>query len=208
LAEEMREIGFDVTDDTMRRILIEELGLSRRQAFKYESVCRFPQRDEQFLHISDLREEYERHDWPVISIDTKKKEILGNFWHAGSAYTDGRVVVRDHDFVTAQDRLVPYGVYDVRRNEALMLLARGADTCELACDAIWRWWKRLGEKHYQLPRACSCYVIAAEATAIASIVLKRSYATWLPTWGAISAWPTTRQAVPNTIRSSIDCSAT
>jgi hypothetical protein len=160
LAEEMREIGFDVTDDTMRRILIEELGLSRRQAFKYESVCRFPQRDEQFLQISDLREEYERHDWPVISIDTKKKEILGNFWHAGSAYTDGRVVVRDHDFVTAQDRLVPYGVYDVRRNEALMLLARGADTCELACDAIWRWWKRLGEKHYQFaPRLlvlCDC----------------------------------------------------
>jgi hypothetical protein len=58
------------------------------------------------------------------------------------------VVVQDHDFVTAEDRLVPYGVFDIRRTEGFVLLARGADTCELACDAIWRWWQRLGKRHY------------------------------------------------------------
>ncbi len=58
--------------------------------------------------------------------------------------------VNDHDFVMAEQRLVPYGVYDVRRNEALMYLVRGADTSELACDAIRRWWQRLGCEHYWL----------------------------------------------------------
>jgi hypothetical protein len=68
--------------------------------------------------------------WPIVSIDTKKKEILDDFFHPGQAYTNGRVVV------ASDERLVPYGVYEVRRNEGLMRLACDADTPELACDAI------------------------------------------------------------------------
>jgi hypothetical protein len=146
--------------DALRRILYGELGLSRRQAFKDEAACHFPQRDEQFHYIAKLRARYERKGWPILSIDTKKKEILGNFFHKGRALTDGRVVVQDHDFVTAQQRLVPYGVFDCARNEGLMLLATGSDTCRLACDAIWRFWQRLGRRHYAYaPRMlvlCDC----------------------------------------------------
>jgi hypothetical protein len=149
LAEELQEQGFEIGVTALRRILFEELGLSRRQAFKDESACHYEHRDEQFQHIARLRSKYERHGWPVLSIDTKKKEILGNFFHPGRAITDGRVRVQDHDFVTAQQRLVPYGVYDTLRNEGFMYLSRGADTCELACDAIWRWWQRLGKRHYR-----------------------------------------------------------
>lgn len=148
LTEELQQAGFEVGADTVRRVLREDLGLSLRQATKDEAGCRFEDRDQQFRRIAKLRREYQRHGWPIISIDTKKKEILGNFWHPGRAYTDGRVVVQDHDFVTAADRLVPYGVFDVCCNEGFLLLARGADTCELACDAIWRWWRRLGRRHY------------------------------------------------------------
>jgi hypothetical protein len=160
LAEELQDQGFEIGPDALRRILFDELGLSRRQAFKDEAACTFEHRDEQFRYIAELRDKYERNDWPVLSIDTKKKEILGDFFHPGRAITDGRVRVNDHDFVTAEQRLVPYGVYDVRRNEALMYLARGADTSELACDAIRRWWKRLGSEHYwlapQLLVLCDC----------------------------------------------------
>ncbi|HLQ44414.1 MAG TPA: ISAzo13 family transposase, partial [Planctomycetaceae bacterium] len=160
LTEELRDRGFSVGVDALRRILFDELGLSRRQAFKDEAGCRFPQRDEQFQFIAKLRAQYERRDWPVLSIDTKKKEILGNFFHPGRALTDGRVIVQDHDFVTSQQRLVPYGVFDTRRNEGFMLLSRGSDTCRLACDAIWRWWQRLGKRHYEhAPRLlllCDC----------------------------------------------------
>lgn len=160
LAEELQEQGFKIGPDALRRILFDELGLSRRQAFKDEAACTFAHRDEQFQYIAKLRKKYERNDWPILSIDTKKKEILGDFFHPGRAITDGRVRVNDHDFVTAEQRLVPYGVYDVRRNEALMYLARGADTSELACDAIRHWWKRLGYEHYwlapQLLLLCDC----------------------------------------------------
>jgi Rhodopirellula transposase DDE domain len=149
LAEELQGQGFEIAVDALRRILFDELGLSRRAAFKDEAACHYEHRDEQFQYIAKLRARYERRGWPVLSIDTKKKEILGNFHHPGRAITDSRVRVQDHDFVTADQRLVPYGVFDTVRNEALMYLARGADTCELACDAIRRWWQRLGKRHYQ-----------------------------------------------------------
>lgn len=160
LAEALREQGFQIGVGALRRVLFDELGLSRRQAFKDESACHYEHRDEQFRRIARLRAEYERHGWPVLSIDTKKKEILGDFFHPGRAITDGRVCVQDHDFVTAEQRLVPYGVYDTVRNEGLMYLAQGADTCELACDAIRHWWRRLGKRRYQFtPRLlllCDC----------------------------------------------------
>lgn len=160
LAAQLQDQGFEIGVDALRRILFEELGLSRRAAFKDEATCQFPQRDEQFQYIAKLRAKYERKGWPILSIDTKKKEILGNFFHPGRALTDGRVLVQDHDFVTAGQRLVPYGVFDVQRNKGLMLLATGSDTCELACDAIRRWWRRGGRRHYwfapQMLVLCDC----------------------------------------------------
>jgi hypothetical protein len=160
IAHEVVEQGFEVSADTVRRILTDELRLALRQAAKEEAGCDFPQRDQQFQHIARRRRYYERRGWPVLSIDTKKKEILGDFFHPGRAYTNGRVIVGDHDFVAADERLVPYGVFDTLRNEGLMLLARGCDTSELACDAIWRWWQHFGLKHYwRAPRLlllCDC----------------------------------------------------
>ena len=149
LAEELREQGFEIGPDALRKILFEELGLSRRQAYKDESARNYEHRDEQFEHIAKLRAKYEKRGWPVLSIDTKKKEILGNFFYPGRALTNGRLKVQDHDFVTSEQRLVPYGVFDTVRNEGLMYLACGSDTSELACDAIWRWWQRLGRRHYR-----------------------------------------------------------
>jgi Rhodopirellula transposase DDE domain len=160
LAEQLQEKGFRIGVDALRRVLFEELSLSRRQAFKDEATCDYEHRDAQFQYIGRLRDEYARHDWPVLSIDTKKKEILGNFHHPGRAITDGYVRVQDHDFVTAEQRLVPYGVYDIHRNQGFMFLARGADTSELACDAIRRWWQRLGRaQHWGVSRLlllCDC----------------------------------------------------
>lgn len=160
LAEELQDQGFEIGPDALRRILFEELGLARRQAFKNESPCNYEFRDEQFKLIAKLRADYERQGLPVLSIDTKKKEILGDFFHPGRAITDGQVIVQDHDFVTSEQRLVPYGIYDTVRNEGFMYLATGPDTSELACDAIWRWWQRLGRRHYEyMPRMlilCDC----------------------------------------------------
>ena len=120
IAEELACAGFEVGPDTVRTILTEDLGLSLRQAVKDEATCNFPQRDEQFEHIGRLRKTFQREGCPVLSIDTKQKELLGNFFRPGRAYTNGQVHVLDHDFAThGHGRMVPYGVYDVARNEGL-----------------------------------------------------------------------------------------
>ena len=161
IADELARTGFEVGPDTVRTILTEDLGLSLRQAVKDEATCNFPQRDEQFEHIGRLRKTFQRVGCPVLSIDTKQKELLGNFYRKGRAYTNSRVHVLDHDFATqGHGRMVPYGVYDVARNEGLMYLSVGPDTSQLACDAIWRWWQRLGKRHYagakRLLLLCDC----------------------------------------------------
>lgn len=161
IATELAWEGFEIGVDTVRTILNQDLGLSRRQALKDEATCNFPQRDEQFEHIAQLRNQFQREGSPVLSIDTKKKELLGNFFRPGRAYTNGHVHVLDHDFAThGHGRMVPYGVYDVVRNEGLMLLSVGPDTSQLACDAIRRWWQRLGKQQYagakRLLLLCDC----------------------------------------------------
>ena len=161
ISDELAEQGFTASEDTVRRLLTEELGLSRRQAVKKESTRDFPFRNEQFEHLTRRRAWYERRGWPVLSIDTKKKELLGEFFRPGRAYTNGQFAVLDHDFPPpGHSRLIPYGVYDVTQNEGLLYLALGADSSELACDAIRQWWRRLGSKRYwnapQLLVLCDC----------------------------------------------------
>ena len=129
IAQEIADDGFQVCPDTVRRILTDELELGLRQAVKKEAQAEFPFRDEQFRHLAELRAWYQRRGWPVLSIDTKQKELLGNFFRRGRAYTDGQVRVQDHDFATpGLGRVIPYGVFDVVNNEGFLLLAQGADT--------------------------------------------------------------------------------
>ncbi len=150
LAEELSREGFSVCANTIRRLLREELGLGRRQASKDLPLGEHCSRDEQFQRIDVLRHHYLGQGWPVVSIDTKKKEPLGDFFRAGRAWTDGRVRALDHDFQSAgHGKVIPYGVYDLAANEGFVLLAGGADTGELACDGLERWWHRLGRRRYQ-----------------------------------------------------------
>jgi hypothetical protein len=80
MSEQLKPQGFFVGPDTVRNLLREELGLSVRQASKQEAAREFPFRNEQFEHIAELRDWYLQKQWPVLSIDTKKKELLGNFF--------------------------------------------------------------------------------------------------------------------------------
>lgn len=149
ISEELQEQGFSVCPDTVRRLLREELELSVRQARKDEAARQHPHREEQFDYLAELRDWHLRKGWPVLSIDTKKKELLGNFFRPGAAYTDGRLRVLDHDFASfGVGRMVPYGIYDVAHNDGYMLLSHGADTSEMVCDALWGWWERIGCRRY------------------------------------------------------------
>jgi hypothetical protein len=152
LADELSTAGFPICANTVIRLLWDDLELSRRSAVKTVSLGDSADRNAQFERIAQLKKEYFRKGWPVISIDTKKKELLGNFFRPGRAWTDGRVRAFDHDFPSAAEgKVIPYGVYDLAANHGFVLLATGADTGELACDAIRRWWFRCGRREYGQP---------------------------------------------------------
>jgi len=159
LADQLQQVGFSVCANTVHQLLREELQLGRRQAVKTLPLGESRDRNAQFERIAELKAEYLDRGWPVVSIDTKKKELLGDFFRRGTGWTNGRVRAFDHDFPSAAvGKVVPYGVYDLAANEALVLLAAGADTAELACTAIRRWWFRLGRQRY--PRAGGVLALA------------------------------------------------
>lgn len=152
LADELSTAGFSVCPNTVAGLLREELQLSRRSAAKTVSLGESADRNAQFEQIAKLLKKFLGKGWPVISIDTKKKELLGDFFRPGQAFTNGQVRAFDHDFPSAADgKVIPYGVYDLAENEGFMYLATGADTGELACDAIRRWWFRRGRWLYDQP---------------------------------------------------------
>jgi len=149
LSRELAEEGHGADPKTVRRMLREELGLSRRQMEKTKSMGESADREVQFQRLGKIKAQFLKQGYPVVSIDTKKKELLGDFYRSGPAWTNGRVQAWDHDFPSsAWGKVIPYGVYDVCRNESLVYLAQGADTGHLAVDAVRRWWHRLGKRNY------------------------------------------------------------
>ena len=149
LSEELADLGFSVCANTVNRLLQDDLALSRRKMEKTLSMGQSADREAQFQRMNGLKRHFLARGWPVLSIDTKKKELLGRFERRGQAWTNDRLRAWDHDFPSSSwGKVIPYGVYDIEADEALVYLAQGADTGELACDAIRRWWRRLGKRRY------------------------------------------------------------
>ena len=96
-----------------------------------------PDRNAQFENIARLKAGYLARGEPVISIDTKKKELIGNFAREGQTHTQAQVQTLDHDFPSAgQGKLIPHGLYDLARNEGYMHLNTSMKTSEFCCDSI------------------------------------------------------------------------
>jgi hypothetical protein len=148
--EALAEQGYSVCANTVDRLLRHGLGLSRRKMEKTLTMGQAADREAQFQRMQHWKRYFLARGWPVLSIDTKKKELLGRFDRPGQAWTNGRLRAWDHDFPSSSwGKVIPYGVYDLARNEALVYLGQGADTGELAVDAIRRWWYRLGRWRYE-----------------------------------------------------------
>ena len=115
-------------------------------------------RNEQFENIVRLRDVHIAQGNPVISMDTKKKEYLGNFYRAGHLYTTEELQVYDHDFNSqAEGIVIPHGIYDVQRNTGYIHLGTSHDTSEFACDCIRDWWYKQG--HLDYPHATTILVL-------------------------------------------------
>lgn len=112
------------------------------------------QRNAQFENIARLKAEYQAAGNPVISMDTKKKEYLGNFYRDGYAYTQQTLLAFDHDFNSfAEGVVIPHGLYDVLRNKGYINLGVSKDTSEFACDSLRNWWYNQGRYDYPLARS-------------------------------------------------------
>ncbi len=115
-------------------------------------------RNEQFENIIQLKTVYTAEGNPIVSMDTKKKEYLGNFYRAGHLYTQEELQVNDHDFSSQADGIViPHGIYDVQRNNGYINLGTSHDTSEFACDCMRNWWYNQGRFDY--PNATSILVL-------------------------------------------------
>ena len=130
--------------------LLKKHGYVKRQAQKTQTMGRrHPDRNAQFENIARLKHEYLQAGDPVISMDTKKKELLGNFYRDGKLYAREAIGVFDHDFPGAADGVVfPHGLYDVGKNRGHINLGTSHETSEFACDSLERWWRTEGRRRY------------------------------------------------------------
>jgi hypothetical protein len=144
---------------TVVKALLHEHRYRKRKAQKAQAMGTHPERNAQFEQIAQLKHEYLASENPIVSIDTKKKELLGNFYRPGQLYTQEVVKTFDHDFPSAAlGVVIPHGVYDLKRNQGYVSLGTSHDTSEFACDSLLRWWES-EQGHATYPQATSLLLL-------------------------------------------------
>jgi hypothetical protein len=145
LSQRLEEVGHRISPPTVGRIL-RKLGYALHVNVKrQEASAAHPDRNTQFAYIQAQKESFQAANCPIISVDTKKKELIGNFKNAGRAWTEQPEAVNAHDFPQdAVGKAVPYGIYDVLRNCGTVYVGSSADTPEFAVAAIVQWWEDEG----------------------------------------------------------------
>jgi hypothetical protein len=160
LARELTAQGHGVSESTVRRLL-HAAGYSLQGNCKTREGTSHPDRNAQFEHINALVEAFQERSQPVISVDTKKKELVGDFKNAGREWQpQGEPEeVRVHDFMDKTlGRAIPYGVYDITENQGWVSVGIDHDTASFAVRTIRRLWQKMGRPRY--PRARSLLITA------------------------------------------------
>ncbi len=150
LAGDLVGQGYRISPDTVGRLL-KWLGYSLQAPSKQKEGTAHPDRDGQFRYLDKLAKRFVRADQPVISVDTKKKELVGEFANGGVEWQpQGEPTrVKTHDFVDRElGRAIPYGVYDVANDEGWVSVGDTADTAEFAVESIRRWWHGMGRERF------------------------------------------------------------
>jgi hypothetical protein len=152
IAELLQQTGIPISANTVARLL-HDLDYSLRVNRKQLATSSSPERDQQFDYLSSLRNQFQRRGLPIISVDTKKRELVGNFKNAGVKWDRSPVLVNDHDF--RSDSLgvaIPYGIYDVLANRGAVFVGVSHDTPGFAAHSITQWWRREGAPRYTRAR--------------------------------------------------------
>ena len=140
----MQECGSYVSVHIVDQLL-DRYDYHERKALRMEPLSRHPDRNAQFETISRLKRVYLDSADPILSIDLKSRELLGNFFRSGTLFTRETIRVFDHDFAEfAQGVVLPHGIYDLKQNRGYIHLGTSHDTSEFACDCLKDWWERFG----------------------------------------------------------------
>ncbi len=165
IAKELNSIGIDVSKNTVG-MLLKEMDFSLK--VNYKKVTNGGKkltanekkiRDEQFLYLGGIRHSFSLEGSPIISVDSKKKELIGNFKNPGRAWSRDGIFVNDHDFPSyAIGKGVPFSIYDVLGNRGTVFLGKSHDTPAFAVDSIEKYWRIEGSNYY--PNSGECLILA------------------------------------------------
>jgi len=150
LAAELTALGHKVSTQTVYRLL-NDMGYSLQSNKKSNEGSNHEDRDAQFSHINDECNCFAEENQPVISVDTKKKELVGNYKNNGKEWEKSGepLKVNDHDFPDKElGKASPFGIYDINNNNGWVNVGISADTSEFAVESIRRWWKEMGSEQY------------------------------------------------------------
>jgi hypothetical protein len=160
LAEELTRRNHPVSAPTVA-VLLKQAGYSLQANAKTREGTSHPDRDAQFRHINDAVRRFLDRNAPAVSVDTKKKELVGDFKNAGREWhPQGRPEqVRVHDFLDkTQGKAIPYGVYDILNNQGWVSVGIDHDTAQFAANSIRRWWREMGRRRF--PQASQLLITA------------------------------------------------
>lgn len=152
LQRALRKQGLRLALSTIARLLRQQ-GYSLRTNRKRRAGTHQRDRDRQFRYLARMRQLYRTLKFPVISVDAKKKELVGNFKNPGRRWRCKPRDVLDHDFPSwAVGKAIPYGIYDFAHNDGYVVIGRSHETAAFAAAAIRRWWIAVGRKRYPLAK--------------------------------------------------------
>jgi len=154
LASHLKDGGHSVSYQSVSELLA-DAGYSLQANRKTREGTNHPDRDEQFRYINRLVGEFQGDRQPVVSVDTKKKELVGDFKNTGKQWRPKRTpdLVRVHDFlIPEKGKAIPYGVYDLTRNAGWVSVGIDHDTASFAARTLLRWWRKMGQPVYPSAR--------------------------------------------------------
>mgnify|MGYP001568878860 FL=1 len=147
ISEQLKQVGIDVSPKTVAR-LMKKIGYALRVNCKIKSTVKSALRNQQFEYIKTTRRQFQAAKLPVVSVDTKKKEMLGNFKNAGAAYSTQAWAANDHDFKRdSTGSAIPRGNYDQVANRGHVCVGSSHDTAAFAVDSLVCWWQNEGRRY-------------------------------------------------------------
>ncbi len=158
LSKLLKEEGHQASTSTVARLL-KKMGFSLKANKRKQGRLGCPERDEQFKYIASHKEQFLKASLPIISIDTKKTELIGGFMNKGRTWRKQAEEVNEHDFPgAAKCRAVPFGIYDITMNEGHVYVGVSSNTPEFVVQSIARWWHADGLRTY--PKASDLLILA------------------------------------------------